>query len=230
MTRRVEREKSGSPTDRRVFEEIGRIGVVPVAVIDNEEDAQPLGAALLEAGLPVVEVTFRTGSAAAALATLSGAFPDMVVGAGTVLSVNTAAEAIAGGASFIVSPGYGRDVVDHCLEGGIPVIPGVLTPTEISMAAGRGLGVVKLFPSGPSGGVEYLRAVSAPFPDMRFIPTGGVTEGNLPDYLRHSSVLACGGSWMVKRELIAGKKFGEISRLAKTAVKIVSDVRGEFRR
>ncbi len=204
---------------------IARLGIIPVVVIDRAEDARPLGAALLEAGLSVVEVTFRTGSAAAAIETLASTFPEMLVGAGTVLSVETAREAVARGASFVVSPGFDPLVVDDCIARGVTVIPGALTPTEISAAMSRGVGVVKYFPAEASGGVDYLAAVSAPFPTMKYIPTGGISESNLGRYLRFPPVLACGGSWMVKRETISAGNFDEITRLGREALRIVSEVR-----
>ena len=150
----------------------------------------------------------------------------MTVGAGTVLSVGTAREAVARGASFIVSPGFDASIVDDCVARGVTVIPGALTPTEISAAMSRGIGVVKFFPAEASGGLDYLAAVSAPFPKMKFVPTGGITESNLARYLRFPPVLACGGSWMVKRETISAGEFGEITRLGRAALRIVSEIRG----
>jgi 2-dehydro-3-deoxyphosphogluconate aldolase/(4S)-4-hydroxy-2-oxoglutarate aldolase len=208
-----------------VLERIGVAGIVPVVVIDHAADAEPLGAALLDAGLEAVEVTFRTPAAAAAVERMAKAFPSMIVGAGTVVEVGTAEAAIDNGARFVVSPALDAKVVRHCLGRGVTVIPGALTPTEIAAAAGLGLDVVKLFPAEPAGGTAYLEAVSAPFGRMKFFPTGGISEKNLAAWLRLPSVLACGGSWMVKRELIAGGKFGEITRLGKAALEIVAATR-----
>ena len=208
-----------------VLGRIAGLGIIPVVVIDREEDARPLGAALLEAGLDAVEVTYRTASAGAAISTLAESFPRMLVGAGTVLSVETAREAVGRGASFIVSPGLDERVVEDCQARDVPVFPGALTPTEIAAAASLGVGVVKFFPAEAAGGIDYLAAISAPFPEMKFIPTGGIAPSNLERYLRFPAVVACGGSWMVKRETISAGKFGEITRLASEALQAVSQAR-----
>lgn len=209
---------------------LGRIGVVPVVKIDRAEDAVPLGAALVEGGLPCAEITFRTAAAEESIKRLVAAYPDLLVGAGTVLTVDQAARAAAAGARFIVSPGFGARVVDWCLDQGILILPGVATPTDILLALEKGLSVLKFFPAEAYGGVATLKALSAPFGMVKFMPTGGVSARNLPDYLGLPAVHAVGGSWMVESKLIAGGQFGEVTRLAAEARAIVRRIRGEDRR
>jgi 2-dehydro-3-deoxyphosphogluconate aldolase/(4S)-4-hydroxy-2-oxoglutarate aldolase len=201
-----------------VLQQIGLMGIVPVVVIDDVKNAVPLGRALSEAGLPCAEVTFRTDAAAGAIGAISRALPDMLIGAGTVLSVQQVRIAIDAGAKFIVCPGVNRSVVEYCMKENIPITPGVATPTEIGMALDLGVGVMKFFPAEASGGVPYLKAISAPFKGVKFIPTGGIDAGNLLSYLKLGSVLACGGSWMVREDLIAEGKFGEIRDLTRQAL------------
>jgi len=204
-----------------VLEQLGLRRIVPVVVIDSAGDAPELARSLTRAGLPLAEVTFRTGAAREAIAAMAKGEPSMLIGAGSVLTVEQVKQAVGAGAKFIVSPGLGRTVVEYCLAHAIPVTPGVATPTEISAASDLGLGVVKFFPAEAMGGLEYLKAVAAPFPSMRFIPTGGIDETNILAYLAHPKVLACGGSWMVKQSLIADHRFEEITRLASHAVRLV---------
>lgn len=196
-----------------------------MVVIENEEDAVPLANALMNAGLSTMEITFRTPAAQRALALVAQSYPTMLVGAGTVLTVDQAQRAVEGGARYIVSPGLQRAVAEYCTSIGVPLIPGVITPTEISAALELGLEVLKFFPAEASGGVKYLEAVSAPFRSVKFIPTGGIDETNVAAYLRLSSVVACGGSWMVQRQLLSQKRFDEIEKLAGRAVSIVKEVR-----
>lgn len=203
---------------KHIVEHLGLIGIIPVVVIDDKEHAEPLARALVCGGVPCAEVTLRTSSAAAAIQKMATAHPNMVIGAGTVQAVDQVKTAVDAGAQFIVSPGVNRRVVEYCLQKSIPVIPGVATPTDIETALEYGVTVLKYFPAEQCGGIDFLQAVCAPYQDIQFIPTGGITEANLLSYLRYSHVLACGGSWMVKRELIAEGRFDEIQRLASRAV------------
>jgi 2-dehydro-3-deoxyphosphogluconate aldolase / (4S)-4-hydroxy-2-oxoglutarate aldolase len=207
-----------------VTETISRIqdiGVVPVIVLDDPDLARPLGSALAEGGLPCAEVTFRTARAAEALK-LMARDPRLVVGAGTVLTVEQLDAAVKAGATYVVTPGYGRDVVRACQDRGIPVIPGVATPTEIQMALADGITLVKFFPAEAIGGTKALSAMAAPFPMLRFIPTGGISPGNLEGYLALPSVVAVGGSWMVPASLVSGRQWADVSRLAAEAVATVA--------
>jgi 2-dehydro-3-deoxyphosphogluconate aldolase / (4S)-4-hydroxy-2-oxoglutarate aldolase len=207
-----------------VLEKIGFAGIIPVAVIEDIADAIPLANAVLEGGLEIIEVTFRTTAAKEAMTRIARAHPKMLLGAGTVLSVEQAQSAIDAGAKFIVSPGLNRDVVEFCLSQEITVTPGVVTPTEIEAAMALGLDVVKFFPAEASGGVGYLKAVSAPYGEMQFIPTGGINESNVISYLECPCVLACGGSWMVKGELLKEKRFDEVRRLTESCCKLIEGV------
>ena len=204
----------------KILEEIGAIGIVPVIVLEKKENALALASALIEGGLPVAEVTFRTNAARESISIISKSFPDMVLGAGTVLSVEQVKVATDAGAKYIVSPGLNGKVVEYCIANKIPVTPGVATPTEIERALEYGLEVVKYFPAEPLGGINYLKAISAPYGNLSFIPTGGIDVTNLLTYLKFSRVLACGGSWMVKSDLILAGKFEEIKILTLEAVKI----------
>lgn len=209
-----------------VLERIGKIGIVPVVVIDDAKDAEPLGKALMEGGLPCAEVTFRTAAAADAIKIMSEKFPDMLVGAGTVLTIEQADKAIEAGAKFIVSPGTNPKVVAHCIEKGIPVTPGTCTPTDVEMALSFGLDVVKFFPAEPAGGLKFIKAIAAPYTGVKFMPTGGINENNVKDYLAYDRILACGGSWMVKGDLIKAGDFEKIKELTKEAAAIVKELRG----
>lgn len=202
-----------------VLKRIGELRLVPVVVIENARDARPLGEALLAGGLPCMEITFRTAAAAEAIKAASQ-IPGMLVGAGTVLNPDTVNRAIDCGAKFIVSPGLNKRVVEHCLKRNIPITPGVATPTEIEMALELGLNVAKFFPADALGGVKTLKAISAPYGMMKFMPTGGISESNLGEYLALPSVLACGGSWMVAKDLIARGDFATVTRLSQAAVKL----------
>ena len=195
--------------------------LVPVVVLGRAEDAEQLGGALKRGGLPCAEVTFRTPAAAAAIREMSQD-PELLVGAGTVVHPDQVDIAHKAGASFVVSPGFSLAVVRRCQELGIPVLPGVATPSEVMMALDAGLDAVKFFPAETNGGVPALKAIAAPFPGMRFVPTGGVTASNLPDYLALPSVLAVGGTWMVATKLIAAGSFDEVARLTAEAVAIVA--------
>lgn len=210
------------------LEEIRLLGIVPVVTIDSADDAEPLAQALINGGLPCAEVTFRTAAAREALDRLARTFPSLLLGAGTVLTVDQAKAALDAGARFIVSPGTSPSVVRFCREKSVPVTPGVVTPTEVQTVLELGVEVVKFFPAEPAGGIGYLKALSGPFKDVRFIPTGGITEAHLLAYLRTRGVIACGGSWMVKPELIAARKFDEIEKFSARAVQTLLGLSIEF--
>ncbi len=204
------------------FDLIRNFRLVPVVAIDDADKAGHLADALVVGGLPCAEITFRTDAAASAIeraARVSG----MLVGAGTVLTVDQAKQAVDAGARFIVSPGIARPVVEWCVAHAVPVAPGVMTPTELQEALVYGLETIKFFPAEVAGGLPMLKALAAPFPQATFIPTGGIHAGNLRSYLALESVLACGGSWMVKRDLVADGEFDEIARITAEAVTIVRE-------
>lgn len=209
-----------------VLEKIGQIGIVPVVVIEDAKDALPLGKALMEGGLPCAEVTFRTAAAEESIRIMAEKFPNMLVGAGTVLTVEQVDRAVAAGAKFIVSPGTNPKVVAHCVEIGIPVAPGTCTPSDVEQALEFGLDVVKFFPAEPSGGLKFIKAIAAPYVGMKFMPTGGINAENVREYLAYNRILACGGSWMVKGDLIKAGDFEKIKELTKEAAEIVKEVRG----
>ncbi len=204
---------------------LGSIGIVPVVVLNKADDAEPLAQALVKGGLPCAEVTFRTDAAEESIRLIAKNFPDMFVGAGTVLTVEQADRAFNAGAKFIVSPGLNPKVVEHCLKKGYPVCPGIMTPTELEMALGFGLDVVKFFPAENAGGLKMIKAMSAPYTMMKFMPTGGINATNVRDYLACNKILACGGSWMVKGDLINAGDFAEIEKLTREAAEIVREIR-----
>ena len=197
---------------------LGLHGIIPVVAIDNAAHAVPLARALENGGLHCIEITFRTAAAADAIAAIARECPTMLAGAGTVLTVDQVRAAQDNGARYIVSPGLNKKVVEHCLKAGLPVTPGVATPSDVEAALDLGLEVVKFFPAEAAGGVKFLTALSAPYRQVRFIPTGGIDEKNLLSYLRLPRVHACGGSWMVKPEMINAGKFDEIRAITATAV------------
>ncbi|MGE5599061.1 MAG: bifunctional 4-hydroxy-2-oxoglutarate aldolase/2-dehydro-3-deoxy-phosphogluconate aldolase [Bacteroidota bacterium] len=201
-----------------ILTELGILGIVPVVAIDDAKDAVALGRALVAGGLPCAEITFRTAAAEESIRRISRELPEMLVGAGTVLTVEQVQRAVAAGAKFIVSPGMDANVVRYCVENNIPVTPGVANPTDIQAALAFGLRVLKFFPAEAMGGLETLKAIAAPFGMVKFIPTGGITGANLLDYLSFPKVHACGGSWMVKTDLIRDGKFEEITRITREAV------------
>lgn len=207
-------------------ERIASYGVVPVVVLEDVNDALPLARALVNGGLAVAEVTFRTAAAKESIRIMSEAYPDMLVGAGTVLTVKQVDEAVEAGAKFIVSPGFDPEVVDYCLSKDIPIYPGTVTPSEVSQAVKRGLNVCKFFPAEQYGGVSTIKALSAPFNMVKFMPTGGVNANNLKEYLSCNKIIACGGSWMVKADLIKAHDFDKIELLTKEAVALVKEIRG----
>lgn len=200
-------------------QELYDIGLIPVIKIENASDAVPLAKALIDGGLPAAEITFRTECAAEAIANITAAYPDMLVGAGTVLTTAQVDAAIAAGAKFIVSPGLNPKVVSYCLEKGVPMLPGCSNPSDIEVALELGLKTVKFFPAEAIGGLKALKAMSAPYGKLTFMPTGGINANNLLDYLKDGKILACGGSFMVKDELVKEKNWAEITALTKNAVK-----------
>jgi 2-dehydro-3-deoxyphosphogluconate aldolase/(4S)-4-hydroxy-2-oxoglutarate aldolase len=204
-----------------VFEKIREHKVIPVATIDKLEEAIPLGKILIEANLPVIEVTFRTKVAAQSIKVLTNEFPNLLVGAGTVLKVEQVKNAINMGAQFIVTPGFNPKVVDYCVQEQIPIIPGVNTPTMVEWALDRGVKIVKFFPADLSGGPNMLKSLAGPYPSMRFLPTGGINIGSLRSYIDLPNVIACGGSWTVPKDLIAKGKFGEIKQLIEKTLSII---------
>ena len=206
-----------------MIEKLSGLGVIPVISLENADDADPLADALVAGGLPVAEVVFRTASAEDSIRALA-ARDDLLVGAGTVLTPEQADRAQAAGAEFALSPGINPTVVRHCLEIGLPIFPGVSTPSEIERALELGLSTVKFFPAEALGGVATLKAIAAPYKDVRFIPTGGIDAGNLSDYLALECVIACGGSWIVKSSLISAGEFSQIEQLAREAVKLAQAV------
>ncbi len=202
-----------------IFERISDLGIVPVVKIMDAEDAVDLGRALIKGGLPIAEITFRTDAAEEAIKRLHNELPDVLLGAGTVLTVEQVKKAVSAGAEFIVAPGFNPEVADYCVANNIPVVPGVNSPTQIEMALKRNLRVLKFFPAEASGGLTMLKSMAAPYGDLKFIPTGGVNTANINTYLQSEKVLACGGTWMVKPELISTGKFDEIAEITSEAVK-----------
>ncbi len=209
-----------------IIDQFKKIGIIPVVVLDDAKDAVPLGKALVEGGLPCAEVTFRTAAAEEAIRTMSKEFPDMLVGAGTVLTKDEVDRAIDAGAKFIVSPGFNPEIVKYCLEKGIPVTPGCVTPSEIQGALALGLKTIKFFPAEPSGGLTMIKAIAAALVEVTFMPTGGISEKNVRDYLKYDRIIACGGSWMVKKDLIAKGEFDKIREMVAEAAAIVKEIRG----
>ena len=210
-----------------VSETIQKMGVVPVVVLNDTKDAAPLAKALVEGGLPCAEVTFRTEAAEESIRIMTTEYPEMFVGAGTVLTIDQVARAVAAGAKFIVSPGFDPEIVDYCLSKDIPVYPGCITPSEVAQAVKRGLKVIKFFPAEQFGGVSTIKALAAPYTGVKFMPTGGVSAKNLESYLSFDKIVACGGSWMVKGDLVKAGKFDEITELVKEAVQLVADIRSK---
>lgn len=201
-----------------IIEEIGKIGIVPVIALDHATDALPLAKALIKGGIPCAEVTFRTDAAEEAIRLIAQEFPEMLVGAGTVLTTAQVDKAVAAGAKFIVSPGLNPVTVSYCVEKGIPVLPGTANPSDVEAAIALGLEVVKFFPAEAAGGIQMIKAMSAPYGKMKFMPTGGITADNLKEYLDFDKIVACGGSWMVKKELVAAGDFNQIEALTREAV------------
>ena len=201
-----------------VLEKIQQLGIVPVVVLNDASDASPLAKALCDGGLPCAEVTFRTEAAEEAIRIMSQEFPEMLVGAGTVLTTDQVDRAVAAGAQFIVSPGLNPKIVRYCTERNIPITPGTCNPSDVELAIELGLEVVKFFPAEASGGLDMIKAMSAPYTNVRFMPTGGINQKNLTTYLDFPKIIACGGSWMVSGDLIKEGNFDKIRELTEDAV------------
>lgn len=204
-----------------IFTRIGKIGVVPVITIERMSDAVPLAAALQQGGLGCAEITFRTAAAPEAIASITAKLPEVLVGAGTVLTVAQAEQAVAAGARFLVSPGFAPALAEWCRSRNVPLLPGVATPTEVMQALAHGLELLKFFPAEEAGGARMLRALSGPFREVLFVPTGGIGPSNLHEYLALPNVVACGGSWMAGSKLIAGGEWSSIAELAAEARRLV---------
>lgn len=208
------------------YEKLEQLAVVPAVVLEKVEDALPLADALVAGGMPSAEITFRTPVAADCIAEMAEKCPEICVGAGTVLNVEQADRAIDAGAKFIVSPGYSEAVVRHCIEKDVPVLPGTLTPSEVTAAVNNGLAVTKFFPAAQYGGLATIKALCAPFVGHRFMPTGGVNLDNLGDYLSYQGIIACGGTWMVKPSLFADGDFSPVQKACADGMARVREIRG----
>ncbi len=200
---------------------IQKMGIVPVIKLDDAKDAYPLAKALVEGGLPCAEITFRTAAAEESIRIMRKAYPEMLIGAGTVLTTEQVDKAIAAGATFIVSPGLNPKIVRYCVEKDIPITPGCSNPSDIEAAIELGLDVVKFFPAEAAGGLAMIKAMAAPYVNMKFMPTGGINEKNLTAYLDFSKIIACGGSWMVSDELVKTGQFDKITALTRQAVSLM---------
>ena len=204
-----------------VLEKIQKIGIVPVVVLDDAKDAAPLAKALCEGGLPCAEVTFRTAAAEESIRIMAKEFPEMLVGAGTVLTTEQVDRAVNAGAKFIVSPGLNPTVVKYCVDKGIPVTPGTSNPSDVEMAISLGLDVVKFFPAEQAGGINMIKAMAAPYTQMKFMPTGGINAKNINSYLAFDKILACGGSWMVPGDAVKARDWDRIRTLTASAVQLM---------
>lgn len=208
------------------YTKLESLGIVPVVVLEKEEDAVPMAHALMAAGMKSAEVTFRTSCAAACIKAMAAAEPKMCVGAGTVLTLEQLDAAIAAGAQFIVSPGFDEAIVKRCIELGVPVLPGTVTPSEVLAAENLGLSVTKFFPAAQYGGLGTIKAICAAVQTHRFMPTGGVSTENASEYLSSPHIIACGGTWMVKPAMFADGNFEQVQESAAAAMEIVRAVRG----
>ncbi len=204
-----------------VIKELGKLRLVPVAVIEERKRAIPLGKVLLEVGLPIVEVTFRTEEAAKSIALLKREFPEMLIGAGTILKIEQVKAAVEAGSQFIVTPGFNPTIVDYCIAHDINIIPGLNNPSLIEWGLERGLDFFKFFPAVLSGGIRMLKSFSGPYPAAKFMPTGGINYDNLIEFLKLKNVIAVGGSWLVKKDLISMGKFDEIKSLTERAMTLI---------
>lgn len=206
-------------------EKIHSLKIIPVITIDDAEDAAPLGQALCAGGLPAAEITFRTTAAEESIKIVAKEYPQMLVGAGSLTSVEQAKRALDAGATFLVTAGFNRKITEYALERNVPIYPGVCTPTELMLLLEYNLSVAKFFPAAQFGGLNTIKALSAPFPQMQFMPTGGINPGNVLDYLSFEKIIACGGSWMVKPELISSGQFEEIASLTRQATTLVNSLK-----
>jgi 2-dehydro-3-deoxyphosphogluconate aldolase/(4S)-4-hydroxy-2-oxoglutarate aldolase len=204
-----------------VFQKFEEVGIIPVVVLNDAKDAEPLGKALMQGGLPAAEVTFRTAAAEESIRIMAEKFPDMLVGAGTVLTIDQVDRAVAAGAQFIVAPGLDEEIVKYCLEKDIPVCPGTQTASEMMKAIRLGLTHVKFFPAENAGGLAMIKAIGAALTALRFMPTGGINATNVVEYLKNDKIFCCGGSWMVKGDMIKAGQFDEIEKKVAEAAAIV---------
>ncbi len=204
-----------------VIKELEKFKLVPVAVIEEQKNAIPIGNVLLEAGLPVIEITFRTDKAAKSIALLKKEIPELLLGAGTILKIEQVKAAVEAGSQFIVTPGFNPTIVDYCIARNIKIIPGLNNPSLIEWGLEKGLNVFKFFPAVLSGGIEMLKSFSGPYPSVKFMPTGGINDKNLVEFLNLKNVIACGGSWIVKKNLISSGDFAEIKKLIKKALSLI---------
>ena len=209
-----------------VLEQIQKTGIIPVVVLDDAKDAEPLAKALCDGGLPCAEVTFRTEAAEECIRIMSEKFPEMFVGAGTILTTEQVDRAVAAGAKFIVSPGLNPRIVKYCVEKGIVITPGCANASDMEQALENGLEVVKFFPAEPAGGLNMIKALAAPYVGLKFMPTGGISPKNVRDYLAYDRIIACGGSWMCSGDLIKAGDFEKIKELTAEAAAIVKEMRG----
>ena len=219
--------QSGATATQRIVGTFRKNRLIPVIVIDDVKQAVPLARALEEGGVPCAEITFRTPRALEALEKISAECPSVLVGAGTVLTPRQAADARSAGAKFVVAPGFGAAMVDYCIEHDLPVFPGIATPTELEFALSRGLSVVKFFPAESLGGIAYLKAMSAPYGNVGFLPSGGIGPSNLAAYLSSPRVVACGGSWMAPAEWISAGQFDRIRDEVRKSVEAALNVKEE---
>lgn len=203
-----------------ILERFREMRIIPVVKIDDAKDAEALAEALVNGGLPCAEITFRTDAAAEAIRKMKEKFPEMLVGAGTVLKTEQVDAAIDAGAEFIVSPGLNPKTVKYCQKKNIPILPGIATASEIELAMELGLTAVKFFPAEVNGGIKAVKALAAPYTEMQFMPTGGVNPGNVQEYLAFDKIIACGGTWMIPEELMKNKAFDKIEILTKEAVEL----------
>lgn len=215
---------ANSKRAQETFDRFHEIGIIPVVVLNDAKDAIPLGDALMKGGLPAAEVTFRTAAAEESIRQMAKTYPDLLVGAGTVLTRDQADRAIDAGAKFIVSCGYDPDIVQYCLDKDIPVCPGTATPSEMMGCMRQGLDHVKFFPAEPSGGLTMIKAITAALVNLKIMPTGGINATNVVDYLKNEKIFCAGGSWMVKKNLIEAREFDQIEAKVREAAQIVRDV------
>ena len=209
-----------------LLKQIECMGILPVIKLNDAKDAVPLAKALCEGGLPCAEVTFRTAAAEESIRVMHEAYPDMVLAAGTVLTTEQVDRAVAAGASLIVSPGFDPEIVDYCISKNIEVVPGIVTPSELAQAVKRGLTRVKFFPAEAAGGLKMIKAMCAAYTNVRIMPTGGINAKNISEYLECDKIFCCGGSWMVKGDMIKAGEFDKIKDMTAEAVSLVKKIRG----
>ena len=208
-----------------VVTRVQETGVIPVVVLNDVKDALPLAKALIEGGLPCAEVTFRTAAAEESIRIMKENYPEMLLGAGTILTIEQVDRAVNAGATFIVSPGFDPEIVDYCISKNIPVLPGCITPSEVAQAVKRGLTRIKFFPAEQAGGLAMIKAMCAAYTTVKVMPTGGISAKNLGEYLSCDKIFACGGSWMVKGDLIKAGEFDKIKEMTAEAVELVKSIR-----